>query len=74
MPYIYFYLLYRGLRLAFYIKRDGKKVGATCGTNEGEETAYRLLVGKLEGKRPLRRTRRRWVDNIKMDINRDRMG
>jgi hypothetical protein len=29
--------------------------------------AYRMLVGKPEGKRPLRRPRRRWVDNIKMD-------
>jgi hypothetical protein len=30
--------------------------------------AYRILVGKPEGKRPLRRPRRRWVDNIKMDL------
>jgi hypothetical protein len=29
---------------------------------------YRLLVGNPEGKRALRRTRRRWVDNIKMDL------
>jgi hypothetical protein len=29
---------------------------------------YRILVGKLEGKRPLGRPRRRWVDNIKMDL------
>jgi hypothetical protein len=29
---------------------------------------YRLLVGKPEGKRPLGRPRRRWVDNIKMDL------
>jgi hypothetical protein len=29
---------------------------------------YRILVGKPEGKRPLRRQRRRWVDNIKMDL------
>jgi hypothetical protein len=28
----------------------------------------RLLVGKPEGKRPLGRPRRRWVDNIKMDL------
>jgi hypothetical protein len=28
---------------------------------------YRLLVGKPEGKRPLGRPRRRWIDNIKMD-------
>ena len=30
--------------------------------------AYRVLVGKLEGTIPLRRTRRRWEDNIKMDL------
>jgi hypothetical protein len=30
--------------------------------------AYRILVGKQEGKRPLGRPRRRWVDNIKLDL------
>jgi hypothetical protein len=30
--------------------------------------AYRLLVGKPEGRRPLGRPRRRWVDNIRMDF------
>jgi hypothetical protein len=30
--------------------------------------AYRILVGKPEGKRPLGRPRRRWVDNIKIDF------
>jgi hypothetical protein len=30
--------------------------------------AYRILVGEPEGKRPLGRPRRRWVDNIKMDL------
>jgi hypothetical protein len=30
--------------------------------------AYRILVGKPEGKRLLGRPRRRWVDNIKMDL------
>jgi hypothetical protein len=29
---------------------------------------HRVLVGKPEGKRPLRRPRRRWEDNIKMDL------
>jgi hypothetical protein len=33
-----------------------------------KRTVYRLLVGKPEGKRPLRRPRRRWIDNIKMDL------
>jgi hypothetical protein len=32
-----------------------------------KRNVYRLLVGKPEGKRPLERPRRRWIDNIKMD-------
>jgi hypothetical protein len=34
---------------------------------EEKRNAYRILVGKPEGKRPLGRPRRRWVDNSKMD-------
>jgi hypothetical protein len=34
----------------------------------GKRNAYTLLVGKPEGKRPLERPRRRWVDNIRMDL------
>jgi hypothetical protein len=33
-----------------------------------ERGAYRILVGRPEGRRPLGRPRRRWEDNIKMDI------
>jgi len=33
-----------------------------------ERVVYRFLVGKPEGRKPLRRPRRRWVDNIRMDI------
>ena len=33
-----------------------------------EKGVYRVLVGKVEGKRPLGRPRRRWVDNIMMDL------
>jgi hypothetical protein len=33
-----------------------------------KRNAYRILVGKPEGKRPLGRPRRRWVNNIKMDL------
>jgi hypothetical protein len=34
----------------------------------GGRNVYRVLVGKLEGKRPLGRPRRRWEDVIKMDL------
>jgi hypothetical protein len=33
-----------------------------------KRNAYMILVGKSEGKRPLGSPRRRWVDNIKMDL------
>jgi hypothetical protein len=33
-----------------------------------KRNAYRLLVGKPEGRRPLGRPKRRWVDNIGMDL------
>jgi hypothetical protein len=45
------------MRWAGHVARMGEK-----------RNAYRILVGKPEGKRPLGRSRRRWVDNIKIDI------
>jgi hypothetical protein len=33
-----------------------------------KRNSYRLLVGKAEGKRPLGRSKRRWVDNIRIDL------
>ena len=35
---------------------------------EQSRNAYKVLMGKPEGKRPLGRPRRRWKDNIKMDL------
>jgi hypothetical protein len=43
--------------LAWHVAHIGEK-----------RNAYRLLVGKPEGKRQLGRSRRRWVDNIRMDF------
>jgi hypothetical protein len=45
------------MRWAGHVARMGEK-----------RNAYRILVRKPEGKRPLGRPRRRWVDNIKMDL------
>jgi hypothetical protein len=45
-------------------------VGGACSKNGGERNVYRLLVGKPEGRRPLGRPRRRWVDGS----FRDRLG
>jgi hypothetical protein len=47
----------RRMRLVGYVARKDEK-----------RNAYRILVGKPEGKRPLGRPRRRWVDNIRMDL------
>ena len=35
---------------------------------EEGRSAFKILTGKLTGKRPLGRPRRRWVDNIRMDL------
>jgi hypothetical protein len=43
------------------------EMGRTCGTYGERRGAYRALVGKPEGRRPLGRPRRRWED-IKMDL------
>jgi hypothetical protein len=44
-------------------------MGRACSTSvEKRKNAYRILVGKPEGRRPLGRPRRRWVDNIKKDL------
>jgi hypothetical protein len=43
-------------------------VGGACTTDRWKRNAYRLLVGKPEGKRPLERTGRKWVEHIKMDV------
>jgi hypothetical protein len=52
----------RTMRWAGHVARMGRT-----------RNAYRILVGKPEGKRPIGRRRRRWVDNIKYISWRDRM-
>jgi hypothetical protein len=37
----------------------------TCNTNGENRNAYKILVRKPEGKRPMGRPRRRWVDNLR---------
>jgi hypothetical protein len=44
-----------------------KWAGHVAGMGE-KRNVYRLLVGKPEGKSPLGRSRRRWIDNIKRDL------
>jgi hypothetical protein len=47
--------------------RSMRSVGHVARIRE-TRNSYRLLVGKPDGNRPLGRQRRRWVDNIKMDL------
>jgi hypothetical protein len=47
-------------------KIEKNVVGGAC--SSVGRGVYRVLVEKLEGKRPLGRPRRRWKDNIKMDL------
>jgi hypothetical protein len=43
-------------------------MGGACSTNGEKRNAYRLLLGKPEGRSPLGKPRRRWLDNIWMDL------
>jgi hypothetical protein len=43
-------------------------MGRACNTNGENRNACRIVVGKPDVKRPLRRQRCRWVDNIKIDL------
>jgi len=43
-------------------------MGRACGAYGEDSGMHRVLVGKPEGKRPLGRPRRRWKDNVKMDL------
>jgi hypothetical protein len=56
-PSIFRIIKARRMRWARHVARMGEK-----------RNAYRLLVGNPEGRRPLGRSRRRWVHNIKKDL------
>jgi hypothetical protein len=43
-------------------------MGGACSSDGAGRGVYRVLLGKPEGKRPLGRPRRRWKDNIMMDL------
>jgi len=56
-PNIFLMIKSRKMRWAGHIARNVERRGV-----------YRVFVGKLEGKRPLGRPRRRWKNNIKIDL------
>ena len=49
-------------------KIEKNEMGWACDSYGGGEGAYRVLVGRPEGRKPLGRPRRRWVDKIRMDL------
>jgi hypothetical protein len=57
LSYIIRIVKYRRMRWAGHVARMGEK-----------RNVYMLFVGKSEGKRPLGRPKRRWIDNIKKDL------
>jgi len=57
-----------GYRLLLTQHCAGDKTEKNVARMGEERGAYRVLVGKPEGKRPLGRPRRRWVENIRMDL------
>jgi hypothetical protein len=49
-------------------KIEMNEMGGACSTYGARRGVYRVLVGKPEEKRPLGKPRRRWEDNIKMNL------
>jgi len=55
-------------QILFGAQIEKNEMGGACSTYGERRGVYRVLVGKPEGKRPLGRPRRRWDDNIRMDL------
>jgi hypothetical protein len=70
--YIYIVSSYAYIIYILYIlcvcMHNKTEIGRICSTYGERRGAYRALVGKPEGWRPLGRPRRRWENNIKMDL------
>jgi hypothetical protein len=65
---MYFKLLYSSSSIIIVIKARRVRWAGHVARMGEKRNAYRLLVGKPEGRRPLRRPRRRWLNNIRMDL------
>jgi hypothetical protein len=50
-------------------KIEKNEMGRACSSDGAGRGVHRVLVGKPEGKRPLGRYRRRWEDNINVDLH-----
>jgi hypothetical protein len=52
--------------VSYQVEED--EMDGAYSTNGEKRNTYRVLVGKPEGRRPLGRPRRRWLDNIRMEL------
>jgi len=66
--------LYSSPIIVRVIKIEKNEMGGSCSAYGKRRGVYRVLVGKPEGKRLLGRPRRKWEDNIKMDLQEMRCG
>ena len=60
--------MYSSPNIIRVMKARRMRWGGACSTCGESRSVYRVLVGKPEGKRPLGRPRRKWEENIKMDL------
>jgi hypothetical protein len=60
--------LFSSLSIIRMTKSRGDEMDGICSKNGVKRNAYRFLVGKPEGRRPLGRPKHRWVDDIRMDL------
>jgi len=60
--------LYCSNNIVLMIKSRRMRWAGHVGRMGEDRGVYRVLVGKPEGRRPMGRPRRRWVDNIRMDV------
>jgi len=66
--YIMRYDLYSSPNVVWVIKSRRMRWAGHVACMGEERGMYRILLGKPEGRRPVGRPRRRWVDNIRMDL------
>ena len=60
--------MYRSPNIVWVIKSRRLRWAGHIARMEEGRSAFKILTGKPTGKRPLRRLRRRWEDNIRMDL------
>ena len=68
LRYVYVFVVYRSPNVVRVIKSRRLRWAGHAARMEEGRSAFKILIGKRTGKRPLGRPRRRWEDNIRMDL------